>query len=34
MHVYMSVSLCGFVPVYVEARRGCWVLWSWSYRCL
>lgn len=31
MHVHMDVSVCEFVPVSVEARRGrrgCWVLWS------
>lgn len=35
--IYMNVFLCGFMymnKVPVKDRRGCWSLWSWSYRRL
>jgi hypothetical protein len=32
LHVYVSVYYVCAVPL--EVRRGCWVLWNWSYRWL
>lgn len=36
-YICACVSLCGIVnisAIFSEARKGCWMSWSWNYRQL
>lgn len=34
INVYLCVAVCIRVQVPAQARRGCLIAWSWSYRLL